>query len=206
MWSHTRQLWKLETVVICEQSKNPHCCWLSSFILSIRPISKYFWDIASNFTCFTPWHDIQYHWRVKETGRNLIFIRYFYFYKIASMLQINIEYKEINGHELDCFVLKNYLHKQLILLSQHFFLFWITLTKKVTNTWLRTWVLFSTPMLRLTACLNCRFRRSDALFDPLGNCPCPWCTYTHSRKCICCLLNQNKDLYRKSGHSLGFLC
>lgn len=39
------------------------------------------------------------------------------------MLQINIEYKEINGHELDCFVLKNYLHKQLILLSQHFFLF-----------------------------------------------------------------------------------
>lgn len=36
------------------------------------------------------------------------------------MLQINIEYKEINGHELDCFVLKNYLHKQLILLSQHF--------------------------------------------------------------------------------------
>lgn len=47
------------------------------------------------------------------------------------MLQINIEYKEINGHELDCFVLKNYLHKQLILLSQHFFYFELHLQRKL---------------------------------------------------------------------------
>lgn len=50
------------------------------------------------------------------------------------MLQINtahIEYTEINVHVLDCFVLKNYLHEQLVLLLNTFVYFELHLQGKL---------------------------------------------------------------------------
>lgn len=50
------------------------------------------------------------------------------------MLQINtphIEYTEINVHVLDCFVLKNYLHEQLVLPLNTFVYFELHLQGKL---------------------------------------------------------------------------